>query len=446
MSQRPKAVLLFSHDLSYAFCKTTEAIASALRRMGIDTLVRDSCTPRNARQVLMRMDDEKLELDAERSIAEGLNPLIERYGIDCVIGLDLQWFFLPDYFTDHPRIKKMYSIWFDEFHSWCGAQNNAIFPFRNRPFLELVQSPKVTHCFYGEAMAHESREMGFVHQMNARLAASRDFLSADYPCLVKDKLAFIGNPGLRSQPDPKAVEMMKGDAEIEDLRRFARIETLRLAGQGLWPWLKEHPDMLELLALATKVKIEHPYVSAIQIINLMRENFPEAFDWLNKSGQVIAAASLIKTVNRYQRPALITRLYHRGLVEVLSSETEWKPYGVEAGPSVTADHMPEAYMKYIAHINAANAVRDATANEKLFEIAACARVSINFPSPDVCSCYDHGEIYIVNSLAEAEQAARDLIAHPDKAFEMGQNARRRTAREHTWEHRLRKMFENFPSD
>ena len=84
--------------------------------------------------------------------------------------------------------------------------------------------------------------------------------------------------------------------------------------------------------------------------------------------------------------------------------------------------LPEYYRMYAAHLNAPNAIRDATANEKLFEIAACGRLSINLDSPDVRSCYDPGEIVLVDSLAALEAAAEQVLRDPDAALASGEKA------------------------
>jgi len=99
---------------------------------------------------------------------------------------------------------------------------------------------------------------------------------------------------------------------------------------------------------------------------------------------------------------------------------------------------------YAAHLNAPNSLRDATANEKLFEIAACGRLSINLDSPDVRTCYDPGEITLVDSLAALEAAAEQTLRDPEAALACGENARRRTTREHLWDHRVASMLSDVP--
>jgi spore maturation protein CgeB len=91
-------------------------------------------------------------------------------------------------------------------------------------------------------------------------------------------------------------------------------------------------------------------------------------------------------------------------------------------------------------LNAPDGTRDVTANEELFEIAASGRVSLNLASPEVRECYDKNEIVVAKSEDELEKAARQILRDPAEALAMGENARRRTAREHLWEHRLREVL------
>ena len=149
----------------------------------------------------------------------------------------------------------------------------------------------------------------------------------------------------------------------------------------------------------------------------------------------------MKLVNRYDRPAFVYRLWKRGWVDVYSAANEWEPYGVAALPYINFHDLPQHYRMYPAHLNTPNAIRDATANEKLFEIAASGRLSLNLDSPDVRTCYGSGEIDLVDSLDALEEAAAEILREPDAALARGESARQRTAREHLWDHRVAAMFE-----
>ncbi len=164
------------------------------------------------------------------------------------------------------------------------------------------------------------------------------------------------------------------------------------------------------------------------------------FAFLNRNGLVLDATFLVKLVSRYDRPALVRRLWKRGWLDVFGAPEQWLPFGVAAQPTVPFPRLSSIYSRYPAHLNAANCARDATANEKLFEIAACARLSLNLDSPDVRACYSENEIVLAESEDALEAAAEIVLRDPDAALAKGQQARLRTEREHLWDHRLRSAF------
>ncbi len=234
--------------------------------------------------------------------------------------------------------------------------------------------------------------------------------------------------------------MMEAGASLDDLRAFSRDATLKYPDVKAVEWFKEEPELVKLLGVALEARRRFPFRPALQILHLVRTHCPRAFDYANEKGIMLDLALLVKLVNRYDRPAFIHRLWKRGWIDVHSAENEWKPYNVEALPYVKFRDLPACYRRYAVHLNAPNAIRDATANEKLFEIAACGRLSINLDSPDVRSCYDPGEIMLVDSLDALEAAAAQVLRDPDAALASGEKARQRTARDHTWDHRVSAML------
>jgi hypothetical protein len=235
--------------------------------------------------------------------------------------------------------------------------------------------------------------------------------------------------------------MMEAGAEIAELRTFCRDAILKYPDVKSLDWFKEEPTVHNLLAVALEARRRFPFQPALQMVQLAGEHYPRAFEYINEKGIVLDLAFLVKLLNRYDRPAFVHRLWKRGWIDVYSAATEWQPYGVEALPYVTFRDLPAHYRMYAAHLNAPNAIRDATANEKLFEIAAAGRLSINLDSPDVRSCYAPGEIAVVDSLAALEAEAERTLRQPDAALAAGEHARRRSAREHLWDHRIATMLE-----
>jgi hypothetical protein len=432
---KPSGVLLLSNDMATPFAKTTDFIAAAIERRGIPAYVRDNAETRNL-SYLFSQEMAPQAPEAQAAICDASRELIAYAGLDTVLSLDLNWYVAPGLFIDDPAIRGVHSLWFDDFRSWCTSHTNPNFEIDGDLFQRTIKHPKVTHHFYGDSMAQEARLLGFTSQRVTRLAAPRHLLETVEPCLHTNKLVFIGNPGFRAEPLPEAVRMMEAGAEIDELRTFARDAILKYPDTSAVEWFREEPDVYRLLTVALEARRRFPYRPALQILSLVRTHCPRGFDYANERGLILDLAFLVKLVNRYDRPAFIHRLWKRGWIDVYSAEKEWKPYGVDALPYVIFRDLPEYYRKYAVHLNAPNSIRDATANEKLFEIAACGRLSINLDSPDVRSCYDPGEIVLVDSLAALEAAAEQALRDPDAALAAGEKARQRTAKEHLWDHRI----------
>jgi hypothetical protein len=436
---KPSGVLLMSNDMATPFAKTTDFLAAALERVGIPAYVRDAAEARNLTYLFSQEMAPRMP-QAQEEICAGLRELIAYAGIDTVLSLDLNWYVTPGLFVDDSAIRRVHSLWFDDFRSFCKSVSNTLFLSDGETFQQNIKHPKVLHHFYGDSMAQEAKLLGFTSQRITRLAAPRHLLDCDAPCSRTDKLVFIGNPGFRGKPHPKAIKLMEAGADIEELRTFSRDAVLKYPDARAVEWFKEEPDVVKLLGVALEARRRFPYRPALQILHLVRTHCPRGFDYANEKGIILDLAFLVKLVNRYDRPAFIHRLWKRGWIDVYSADAEWKPYGVEALPYVNFRDLPEYYRKYAVHLNAPNSIRDATANEKLFEIAACARLSINLDSPDVRSCYDPGEILLVDSLASLEAAAEQALREPDAALAAGEKARERTAREHLWDHRVAAMM------
>ena len=436
---KPEGVLVLSNDFLTPFAKTSDHLASAMERQGIPTYVRDNADPRLLTFLFSDEMSPRIP-DAQEAVCEGFRELIEYAAIDSVLSLDLNWFVTPGLFVDDTAIRSIHSLWFDDFRSWCTSPFNPCFPVEGDAFQQHIKHPKVTHHFYGNSQALEARLLGVTGQRITRLAAPRDLIENEAPCLRTDRLAFIGNPGFRGTPHPGAVKLMEAGAEIDELRAYCRDAILKYPDVHSVAWFEQEPTVRNLLAVALEARRRFPFQPALQIIQMAGKHYPRAFDFVNEKGIVLDLAFLVKLVNRYDRPAFVHRLWKRGWIDVYSAADEWEPYGVEALPYISFNDLPEHYRMYAVHLNAPNAIRDATANEKLFEIAACGRLSINLESPDVRSCYDPGEITLVDSLAALEAAAEQALRDPGSALACGEKARRRTAREHLWDHRVASMF------
>jgi hypothetical protein len=430
-------VLVLDNDFSLAAAKTSRHLALALDRLGFTAIVRDTRLTRWAAGEVANESGMRREAYEVAVVAKWAK-LVKDYGIDAVISLDLHWLFSSRLFLnpDDP-VKQVHSFWFDDLRSHLLAA--PMFALDPR---EAMNAPKVTHHCYGEGQAEELRLLGVARIRRSALAAPSDYLRADEPCLHRDKLAFVGNPGLPTPPGAKALAAMDRGASLAELRAIARQELLddMPHTEPTAGWLRQAPLVRDLLAAAMERRLAATHVSAVSLLVQAGREFPEAFDFLNRGGLILDAALLVKLVNRYDRPGLVRRIWKRGWLDVYGTPEQWKPFGIDARPTVPFPRLASVYRRYAAHLNAANCARDAAANEKLFEIAACARLSLNLDSPDVRACYPDGEVVLAPDEQALEAEAEKFLRDPDAALAAGDKARARTAREHLWENRLEKAF------
>ena len=428
-------VLILANDFSLAAAKTSRHLALALNRLGCHAIVRDT---RLARWSAGQVEQESPERRSayKTAVVAKWCKFIADYGVDQVMSLDLHWLFSSQLFLKDDLVQRIDSFWFDDLRSHF--QSAPTFPLGAQTPLELINTPKVTHHCYGRGQAEEMRLLGVERIRMSMLAAPADYLRADEPCIRRDRLAFVGNPGLPMPPGERALAAMERGENLAALRQIARQEMLDELPviEPTAGWLRQVPAVRDLIVAATDARLAQSHAAAVSLLVEAGRAFPAAFDFLNRSGLILDAALLVKLVNRYDRPALVRRLWQRGWLDVHGAPEQWKPFGVDAQPTVSFSQLASVYRRYPAHLNAANCARDASANEKLFEIAACARVSLNLDSPDVRACYSEGEIVLAESDGGLEAAAEKILRDPDAALAAGEKARERTAREHLWEHRL----------
>ena len=429
-------VLVLSNDVSLAAAKTSRHLCQALTRLGHTAVGRDTRIMRWA------IAETEKEFPARRDAYEDLIygkwfKFIFDYGFDTVISLDLHWLFTSRLFVDTELIRGIHSYWFDDLRSHL--KTSPMFPLSP---LELINGPKVSHHCYGRGQMEELRLLGVKRVLPSALAAPAEYLDSTSPCTVRDRIAFIGNPGLPTPPSARALQALARGDNLAAMRRLARQEILDelAAAEPTAAWLRECPPVAELIAAATDFRLAQPHTAAIALLVEAGKAYPQAFEFLNRAGVILDAALLVKLVNRYDRPGLALRLHRRGWLDVYGTPEQWAPYGITARPTVTFPRLASVYRKYAVHLNAANCARDATANEKLFEIAACGRLSLNLDSPDVRACYSEGEIVLAESDDALEAAAEHALQNPDAASAAGEKARQRTAQEHLWEHRLKKAL------
>ena len=432
-------VLVLCNDFNLAAARTSRHLVQALSRLGRTAVGRDTRLIRWAAVEAEKENSTRCDAYEDMIVAKWHRFILD-YGVDTVISLDLHWLVSPQLFLPLDLIQRIHSFWLDDPSPHLPSA--PMFPFAPHTPLELLNAPKVSHHCLGRGQMEELRQLGVKRVLPSAPAAPAEYIESKEPYTEGNRIALIGNPGLPSPPTAQAARALEKGENLAALRRLARQEILDELGanEQTTPWLRQCPQVAELLAAATELRLDQPHAAALSLLMTAGKTHAEAFEFLDRTNAILDAAMLVKLVNRYDCPGLALRLHRRGWLDVYGATEQWAPYGITARPAVTFARLASVYRKYAVHLNAASGARDAAANEKLFEIAACGRLSLNLDSPDVRACYSNEEVVVAESDEALEMEAERLRQNPDAALVAGEKARRRTAGEHLWDHRLKKAF------
>jgi spore maturation protein CgeB len=99
----------------------------------------------------------------------------------------------------------------------------------------------------------------------------------------------------------------------------------------------------------------------------------------------------------------------------------------------------------IHHAQVENDLREASCNQRLFELAAMAAPQVVDERGDLPRYFEEGrEVVVFRDAVELKGCVRDLIESPSHAERLGQAARARLLQEHTYMHRLRRLLDDQP--
>jgi hypothetical protein len=194
----PKArpvVLVAANDFSLAAAKTSRHLALALNALGYNAIVRDTRLTRWAAAAVEAESATRREA-YENAVVAKWTKLVDDYGIDYIVSLDLHWLLSSRLFLGPAdRVRKVHSFWFDDLRSHLLSA--PMFPLDPRA---AMNAPKVAHHCYGAGQAEELRLLGVTNVSRSALAAPAGYLRADAACEQTGKLAFVGNPWKRWRP------------------------------------------------------------------------------------------------------------------------------------------------------------------------------------------------------------------------------------------------------
>jgi hypothetical protein len=268
MSDR-SLVLVLGNDLNRDAAKTSHHLCSALGRLGMGAIARDSRLIRWAADAVAHESPERADA-YETMVVAKWNKFIFDYGFDVVISLDLNWLFSSRLFLDADKVKQIHSFWFGD----MGTHLQAAPMFSTAPHtvLDLINHSKVSHHAFGRGQTSELALLGVQRIGTTALAAPAEFLEADEPCSEYGKLAFQGDPGLGVSPTPQALAALERGDGMATLRRMAGQEILDAlpAGELTLSWIRQCPTVTDLLAAAVALRLAQPQTAAVQLLEETR--------------------------------------------------------------------------------------------------------------------------------------------------------------------------------
>lgn len=99
----------------------------------------------------------------------------------------------------------------------------------------------------------------------------------------------------------------------------------------------------------------------------------------------------------------------------------------------------------IHHALVENDPREASCNQRVFELAAMGAAQVVDDRGDLPRCFEDGrEVLVFRNAAELKSCVRALIESPADAERLGQAARGRLLHEHTYMHRMRQLLGDQP--
>ena len=257
-----------------------------------------------------------------------------------------------------------------------------------------------------------------------------------------------------TQPD---LVLVTGSDQVDE----AMIDRLRGRGRARWiNWLPHDLRQIsEAIALARP--FDHIYTIGTDVA-------AEIADRLGRTVDVLAFAAdpsvyrPIKTRDQYRANVVFAGSATPRRERLLSELVEfglaiwgpgWRKTALRdycRGEAPSTDEYTKAYGGATVAINIHHALvendpREASCNQRVFELAALGAAQVVDDRGDIPRCFEAGrEVIVFRDAAELRASVRELIETPADAERLGQAARARLLHEHTYMHRMRQLLGDQP--
>lgn len=341
-----------------------------------------------------------------------------------VISCDAHWLIPEEHFTTAKNITHIFSL-------WPGGLDDFIYTSRqvhlkSSTVLEKLNHERLRHLFFDPTILEDARALGFQNAELMTPSIPEEFVSVPVPTTTTTTVAL--NP-LSAPPTPSShvLSLLKERDPIARLRQLAAEEILESFAQT-HPTLSEQVGEKMLEPILAR-QLEQPFTTALALSPAFLAP-PERLEF----------AALLRSVFRYDVPAIACHLHQAELVTVVGFKEAWAPYGIKAQPRPRIRELASFYQYYPAHLFLPDFITGSTLGEHPFECAGCGRVPIAALFPGTSTELLQKAIPTAQDLTgltpeSLAESLRKVLANPDLPA-LGLEARQAIMAAHTWRHRL----------
>ena len=240
-----------------------------------------------------------------------------------------------------------------------------------------------------------------------------------------------------SQDDPDPAEMNRAVAE-----------QVWTALTNLWqtdapPTLR--PELEAWSARIIELKLANPALATIRHIGRLADEFPMSTWWMTAMYPVYFKATTIlyafRTWQRHFYLAYLSRYFRVGLFGGRWSHVGNAGQDNAMGQWVDFAQMPKVLARGKIAFDIVGGWDEEGLTAKTFEIAACGMPMIHNQCVGLAEAFSDREISVFTTPKQAREAVQNLLDDSPRRIEMGQACHARFLRQHTWAHRVQRMFE-----
>jgi spore maturation protein CgeB len=334
-------------------------------------------------------------------------------------------------------------LWADHPH-WV-ADKAALNPI----YQPVARSANQFHFLKSHAHAYEiTRILGWPNCHELPCAADPEFLKPVQGIESNfDVIAIYGKEGAtlpdwllpfldQQDPNPTEINQIVAKNVAEELSALWQKESHLSMQKELQAWS----------ARAIQLKLAAPQLALSRHIGRLSEEFPTAMWWLTACYPVyFKAAAILYAFRSWQRHfylAYLSRYFHVGLFGAV-----WSHVGRAEDQAITKTWVDFAQIPSI--VARGKVAFDIVAGwdeegltAKTFELAACGSPMIHNDCVGLAESFETGkEIEVFSTPLQARNAVQKLLDDPKGRVEMGHACRQRLLKEHTWGHRITRLFE-----